>query len=354
MSSLDKAIYRNRVSSLSAKPLILDYKGHKCDFKVCPHQKDNTVIYPCSPGYLNDTVHGARRIPRCKRWDCRYCGDLNTYNFEKSVEAFTLFHTLNPNCKNVLLTLTFYAECEEDCQLHWRQCLGLGHRKRAIGSRGWETKAQTRKDYTRKFMDRLRDELDISEDLRLAYCKVKEPTKAKVDHFHMIIGNVDRKYSERYMRNLSSRIWNEITGNSFVVDVRNTYGKPGKYLAKYLSKNYPKDGEITGRRYNWSQNAMLPPRAVKRYTLDHDTYEHPDGNITPYMQAFGTSTHFYGYHPEDIPPIGGILESRQACHHEDCELRLTHSRTGKEAFGDNYDAYMQWYLIHDEDKEKLV
>ena len=352
MAYLDTKIWK-KGTRLAAKPRPLDYRGHKCDFEVCPHNLDTRTIYPCSPGYLTDSVHGARRIPRCNKWDCKHCGPGKVYAFEKKVEAYQLFHTRNDRLKNVMLTLTFYAECEEKCNLHWRQCLGQGHRKRAIGARGWETKSKTRNDYWNKFMRRLRDELDTQDGLSLAFIRVKEQTKSGVDHFHAIIGNVDRRHTERYMRNVASRIWNDITGNSFVVDVRNTYGKPQSYLGKYLDKNFP--GAVDrGRRFSVSQNAMLPPTAVKAYTINRKTYEHPDGNVTPYMQAFGTSSQFRGYYPEDKPPSGGILESRQACHHEDCEMRLHHSKTRKQAFGDKYDEYMTWYFIHEEDYNKLV
>ena len=251
-----------------------------------------------------------------------------------------------------MLTLTFYAECEEKCNLHWRACLGQGHPKRAVGARGWETKAQTRNDYFRKFMQRLREKLDKN-GLSLAYCRVREQTQSGVDHYHCIIGNVDRGYTERYLRNVSSAIWQDITGNSFIVDVRNTYGNPQAYLAKYLDKNFP-GAPTSGRRYSFSQNAMLPPVAVKQHTIDYKTYEHPDGNITPFMQAFGTRSQFHGYMPEDKPPSGGVFESRQACHHDACEMRLWHSPTRLAAFGDKYDEYMKWYLVHDEDRKALA
>ena len=202
----------------------------------------------------------------------------------------------------------------------------------------------------------------------MEYCRVKEKTKSGVDHYHTIIGNMSRGYTERYIRNVASRLWNDITGNSYVVDVRNTYGRPEKYLSKYMDKNmveFPYDkGE---RRYSFSQGAMLPPRVVRNYQIY--SYFVPSETETPYQQAFGDKAEFKRYHTEDIkeylygdtehycisPPSGGEFQVRQACHHEECELRLWHTPKQYKNFETSigYRAAMEDYLEEREEMQKL-
>lgn len=276
---------------------------------------------------------------------------------------FQRFHTRNEKVKNVMVTLTFYAECEESCGRHWRICLGLGHRKRAVGVRGRETRKATREVYFRRFMQRMREELNDN-GLNLEYCRVPEKTASGVDHYHTIIGNMSREHSERYIRNVASRIWNSITGNSYIVDVRNTYGRPEKYLSKYLNKTFKEFEHAKGeRRYSFSQGAMLPPRVVRQYQIDFgfnskDLNETVGGRryrISPYEQAFGTKSQFHKRPPTHAVGSGGEFKVRQACHHPECELRLYHSDKKYATFEASmgYESAMREYLIEREELQKV-
>ena len=127
-TKFDAHLMRNGVrgfTPLRLRPL--DYRGHKCNYAICPHKKEESLVKPCSPGYSTRPGHEPVKIGSCGSWDCQYCGSGKVAAFEHKVNWMQRFHTTNEKVKNVMVTLTFYAECEQACNLHWRQCLGQGH-----------------------------------------------------------------------------------------------------------------------------------------------------------------------------------------------------------------------------------
>ena len=359
---LDKKVYRNRVSSLSAKPLPLDYKGHKCDYTICPHPKEEQTLYPCSPGYVYDRFHGKRWIAKCGSYDCSDCGYGKVKAFEHKAEWFQKFHTRNELVKNVLVTLTFRSKCDEDCNLHWSKCIDMGHSKTAIGAKGKPIQERSRVTYFNRFMQDLRAHLN-KHDLNLEYCKAKEPTQAGVRHWHMIVGNVSRTWSEAYLNSLVKELWHKHTKNSFYTDVQDTYGKPEKYLSKYMDKNYQSFPFDKGeRRYSFSRGAMLPPVIARRYQV-----EAQPSRYTPFQQAFiydpaiGDHEHPYHTKPKFVKKPshikGGEVVSRQPCSHYDCDLLLHHTDLQVDSFEmqGGYPEMMEWYLaMQPEEIQKLT
>ena len=66
--ALDRAVYRRGFAAL---PVPLDYRGHKCNYAICPHDSE-VVVRPCSPGKVTSLTHGDRVINGCGGWDCEF------------------------------------------------------------------------------------------------------------------------------------------------------------------------------------------------------------------------------------------------------------------------------------------
>ena len=339
----------------------LDYIGHKCDFKLCPHDVER-LAWPCSPGYVSDWIHGRRWINRCGKWDCEYCSKTKVLAYEQKVSWFQHFHTLNDTVKNVLMSLTFAGRCDVGCREHWSECIRLGHTKTAYGARGKVVKASTRENYFRRLIQRLRERFNRN-GLNIEYARVKEKTRAGIDHYHVILANVSRDISAAELKAASSEMWREITGNSYITDVRDTYGKPEKYLSKYLDKDFVDGGVDPGtRRYSFSNGAMLPPTALRQYQLDYSK----DRTGTPFQQAFRDSDEmivqqrylpkvkFTKYH---AVPKEGMFRESDKCDHPECEMRLYVSMRRQESFEQSIGferAMEDYFKLEPYEIEKLV
>lgn len=325
----------------------LDIKGHKCNYKVCPHDDSEQLVYPCAPGAVYDAVHGYRPLRRCNKWTCKYCRKARIKRWTSDVYWFRRFHNMDRETRTVFLTLTFHAECvQEGCTRHWRYCVGAGH-ARAVGARGKELKRSTRDAYFRRFISRLR-EFCNTDSINLEYLRVVEKTKAGVEHYHLLVSNMPHKYKERYLRNLCSRLWNDVTKNSYIVDVRNTYGHVENYIGKYLVKGI---GREKGRRnYSYSKGALRPPRLRKVFEIERDKIESPQDDVTPFEQAFGVKRPVF---VTESAPKDGARIFRQACNHDECEMRLWHSDKQYENFERSVgymNAMRRWMVEQEEDK----
>ena len=347
-TALDKASIRSGVrgyTPLKLRPL--DSIGHKCNYILCPHEVDETLVYPCSPGATHSKLHGTRVITRCKKWDCFYCGRQKKAAFEDKLDWFIRFHNSDTH-GSVLLTLTWYNKCREGCPPeHRNSCVALGHVADAIGGKGKPLKKSSREAYFRRFVSLLRKEVS-SPDLNLEYCRVTESTQVLVDHYHIILVNVPRSYSERRLRNIASRLWHKITRRSYIVDVRWTYGRPSKYLSKYLGKGFgiPEDQKGRKRNYSYSNGAMLPPRVVKEYEIKHH------GSPTPAWDEYRDRNEFKRH--TDGVPSGGKTLQRQPCHHEGCALRFWHTPMRRANFDKSggYERAMREYFLEQEDYDR--
>ena len=201
-------------------------------------------------------------------------------------------------------------------------CIALGHTADINGIKGKPLTKSTREAYFRRFIQQFRKFFNLSEDCKIEYVRVKELTLSKVEHYHCIMTNVPRRYGERYLRNVASQIWNAITKKSYIVDVRHTYGRPEEYLLKYVTKEVDEEA-IEGRLWSFSQGALRPPRVVRNYWID--AYFDPDKSYPPFRRAFGLGA--WSQFRRHVDPISrkGEFMQRQACHHEECQLRLWHT-----------------------------
>ena len=230
-------------------------------------------------------------------------------------------------------------------------CIALGHTADAIGVRGKPLVESTREEYFGRFIRAMRDFFNAP-NMNIEYFRVKEKTKSGVDHYHILMTNVPREHGERYLRNVASQIWNAITKNSYIVDVRWTYGRPEEYLIKYVTKDVDTE-KVKGRVWSFSQGAMRPPRVVRNYWID--AYFDPDKSYPPFRRAFGLGA--WSQFRRHVDPISdkGEFVYREACHHEECQLRLWHTPKQYKNFEQSigYAEAMRFYLIEQLDLDKL-
>jgi hypothetical protein len=139
---------------------------------------------------------------------------------------------------------------------------------------------------------------------KVNWLRVPELTKAGQVHFHAIVGGiesgeVDRcedgrivsdKYSRRWRKkdcecweHRFSRVWYEITGDSFVVDFREVYSPEGAgaYLGKYLEKTMD-SGTVRQR--------LEELGFLRRFTTSRNF---PRGSLTMYGTIIGAWTRHY-------------------------------------------------------------
>ena len=240
----------------------LDLTGHNCNYRICPHDAERKA-YPCAPGRVFDFTHGWRLVLRCNSWDCEWCGPRKKARFRVelrwSMRAMKFGRGRSE--ASFLTTLTWRGSCVRRCGLHWRACIDAGHTKQVIGVRGRVLSHASMEQYFRRWVVGMRERWPD-----LAYCRVREYTKAGVPHWHLVLMHVGADKDR--VQAAAIAIWREVTKTSYIVDVRKTYADVASYLNKYLSKGFdklPADTPPRVRRYSWSLNACRLPRIVPRF-----------------------------------------------------------------------------------------
>jgi hypothetical protein len=181
---------------------------------ICPKAGYMRVYNKFGMSYCMET--------RCKTRRCLGCRDKVQSLIRQRIEAGCLM--VGPS---YLITLTYKATTN-------------GYGRGAASVRGdWKRWLRTMKEHSPN----------------LSWFKVMELTKKKTPHMHVIAGGLSENpvtacetrasYSERWLQapcscreHEYSRYWRDVTGDSYVVDVRAVVGAGGaaKYLSKYLTK----------------------------------------------------------------------------------------------------------------------
>ena len=241
----------------------LDLTGHNCNYRICPHTDADRKAYPCAPGRVYDFLHGWRLVLRCNSWDCEWCGPRKKARFRSELRWSMRVAKFGRGRSEAsfLVTLTWRGTCAVRCGLHWRACIEAGHTKEVVGHRGRILKHSSLEAYFRRWVLGMRKRWSD-----LAYCRVREYTKAGVPHWHLVVMHVGSDKDR--VQSAAVALWHQITKTSYIVDVRKTYADVASYLNKYLSKGFdsvPADTPDRVRRYSWSLNAVRLPRVVPRF-----------------------------------------------------------------------------------------
>lgn len=293
----------------------LDIYGHKCNYTICPHQDARRKVYPCAPGYSFDELHGTRYLTRCNTWGCEYCGPGKIVGFQTELRYHLKVHRYSSgsvDSRSYLVTLTWKSECDLHCKLHWRDCIDAGHPKTVVGKNGKALSHATMEQYWRRWVVAMRKRYGE----RMAYCRVKEATKAGVPHYHVVLNSLDGA-TQANLDYHARKNWNDITKTSYMVETQQTYNDVTSYLAKYLTKDFGDDTR-KWRRYSYSNNAVRAPRVTKAYQAaayyQRDPKERADTSTeTDYEWWFGNDSPTFMRHtwaPED----GDFIEKQPLCH----------------------------------------
>ncbi len=139
------------------------------------------------------------------------------------------------------------------------------------------------------------------------WLQVPELTENRQVHIHAIVAGLETKYTEGFWRSKKGRrtyisfawfalreAWYQVTGDSFVVDLRRVRGPVGAsaYIGKYLGKQmYAVDEmERRGFRRRWTRSRNWPTADPLRFDIEWVKSEHTVGLI-----------------PEDILPKLGTV-----------------------------------------------
>lgn len=201
---------------------------------------------------------------RCKSWSCRVCRKIKMNEVRTKMEYGCL--TVG---RFYLITVTGKPEDQ------WTTSADSAGKALA------ELLRRLKVTYPRKYK-------------KMKWFKIVELTKQGIPHFHMILGNLginddgevpvdscvkkdksgNKMYSMRWLRRHCrcishdwSKMWFELTGMSFIVDVVEGYNVGGSvaYLIKYLEKSFLHRRELMElgfeRRYSSSRNWPSEPRS---------------------------------------------------------------------------------------------
>ena len=307
------------------------------------HFNKELTVWPCSPGAVWDLAHGHRVIPKCNKWECKYCGEHRKAGLLAEIEQVRQRH----EGRMVFTVLTF------------------SHDHRRV--RNYRTNATlseaSQRQYYRRFTVIARRMLETD-----AYVMIPEWTKAGVIHFNILWLGVRRTYRDcesinRRTRNMDIRnacekctgcklraAWQRITGAP-----RSTHsivrGNAAGYVAKYTTKETMtqknrQDKTKRARRYSFSQGCKREPtimpvyRAASMLRMDNGSWEFgkkegPDDipgrdYLTPMMFWLGAQSKF---EIGGAPGEDGDTIEREFCGHEECKPTIYASRSRIKAWG---------------------
>lgn len=209
------------------------------DFMVVSKKRGGALTKECPrSGFIRlMTITGQLvTVPTtCKTWSCVSCRDRIRNKIKKAIAYGCL--TLG-QCW--LITLTYRTD-------------GLSHRDADSVNRDWR---QLCKNISKSYPE-------------MAWFKIIEVTKQGEPHLHVVMGGLGGNAGRRELQKQVKRWWNQITGDSYIVNVKEVYGAFGAaaYLCKYLVKAMLVWDQLyeLGFRRRWSKSNNWPVgyRALK-------------------------------------------------------------------------------------------